>query len=99
MLKKLQKKKNEGLASFKNLPKSEKIYSHSSVFKDVKVGMRNIILEDDEIKNITVYDTSGLYSDPNYSHIYEEGLKKIRGNWLQNRKGIIKSSKTDLKYI
>jgi hypothetical protein len=61
--------------------------------------MRNIILEDDEIKNITVYDTSGLYSDPNYSHIYEEGLKKIRGNWLQNRKGIIKSSKTDLKYI
>ncbi|MEE2695119.1 MAG: phosphomethylpyrimidine synthase ThiC [Pseudomonadota bacterium] len=103
MLKKLSKKvlteENKGLSSFQNLPKSEKVYFCSKVFKDVKVGMRKITLEDNDIKNVTVYDTSGSYSDPDYTHVYEKGLKKIRNDWLQNRKGVIESSKVDLKYL
>ena len=49
MLKKIKNKNPELLSSddlqkFKNLPKSEKIYFHSKKFKDVKVGMRKILL-------------------------------------------------------
>ena len=92
MLKKLNKEKNknisDSLSKFKKLPKSKKVYFKSDRFKDVNVGMREITLEDQDIKNLIVYDTSGLYSDQNYSHSYERGLKSIRSCWLDNRQGI-----------
>ena len=92
MLKKLNKENNkkisESLSKFKKLPKSKKVYLKSDRFRDVKVGMREITLEDQNIKNLIVYDTSGFYSDHNYNHSYEKGLKSIRSGWLSNRKGI-----------
>ena len=56
--------------------------------------MREITLEDQDIKNLIVYDTSGFYSDHNYNHSYEKGLKSIRSSWLTNRKGINETPKT-----
>ncbi|MAY90599.1 MAG: hypothetical protein CMN00_05380, partial [Rickettsiales bacterium] len=49
------------------LPSSEKIYIKSKNFKSVNVGMRKINLEDKK-NSITVYDTSGSYTDSKYSH-------------------------------
>ena len=103
MLKKINKKKEEvsskEISRFNNLPKSKKIYSKGNIFKNVNVGMRQISLEDSEIKKIVVYDTSGAYTDDNYIHSYEDGLKKVRKKWLEARVGIEKAHKTKLKYL
>ena len=71
MLKKINKPQisqtnNKNLSDFKKLPKSKKVYIQSNTFKDVQVGMREISLEDKEIKDLIVYDTSGYYSDQGY---------------------------------
>ena len=103
MLKKLNKENNknisDSLSKFKKLPKSKKVYFKSDRFKDVNVGMREITLEDQDIKNLIVYDTSGFYSDQNYNHSYEKGLKSIRSGWLNNRNGIKETSKTKLRFL
>ena len=57
--------------------------------------MREISLDDNEIKSITTYDTSGLYTDPNYDHSYDNGLKEIRNLWLKRREGLITSKTTN----
>ena len=61
--------------------------------------MRKISLDDKDIKDLIVYDTSGPYSDKNYIHDYEKGLKKIRQDWIKDRNGIIKTDKTKLFYL
>ena len=98
MLKKLNKENkksiSKSLSNFKKLPKSKKVYFQSKRFKHVNVGMREITLEDQDIKNLIVYDTSGFYSDQNYNHNYERGLKSVRSKWLHNRKGIKETSKS-----
>ena len=103
MLKKLNKENkksiSESISNFKKLPKSKKIYFQSRRFKDVNVGMREITLEDNDIKNLIVYDTSGFYSDENYNHNYETGLKSVRSNWLNSRDGIEETSKIKLKFL
>ena len=61
--------------------------------------MREITLEDQDIKNLIVYDTSGSYSDQNYDHSYEKGLKSIRSGWLSKREGIKETPKTKLRFL
>ena len=98
MLKKVEK--NKELNSFKtSFPNSKKIYIKSNKFKDLKVGMREISLSDNEIKSLVVYDTSGSYSDPNIKHNYETGLNQVRHSWVSNRDGIVSSSKDELKFL
>ncbi len=102
MLKKVEKKslkKSENIPSYQNFPKSEKVYVEGKLFKDIKIGMRKISLEDKDFKSFTVYDTSGVYSDPNYKHNYDKGLPKIRERWINRRNDTIESKKTDLKYL
>ncbi len=62
----------------KSFPRSKKIYTKGKIFSSVNVGMREISLDDNEIKSITTYDTSGLYTDPKYEHNYDNGLQEIR---------------------
>ena len=45
--------------------------------------MREISLDDDKIKSLTTYDTSGLYTDPSYKHNHNQGLKNIRTSGLK----------------
>ena len=57
MLRKINKANNkksisDSLSTFKKLPKSKKVYFQSKKFKDVKVGMREITLEDKDILNL-----------------------------------------------
>ena len=104
MLKTINKKNIEindskSLSKFKHLPKSEKVYIHSQNNKSIKVGMRKISLEDNDIKSLIVYDTSGPYSEKNYVHDYEKGLFKVRKKWIDKRNGISRNNKMKLKYL
>jgi phosphomethylpyrimidine synthase len=70
------------------LPASKKIYVQSKRFDDVKVAMRDIKLaETSATKSFTVYDSSGVYSDPDFMDKVDvnKGLPKIRANWILER--------------
>ncbi len=72
-------------------PASEKIYVEGSR-PDIQVPMRKITLADTPAhfgaeKNgpLYVYDTSGVYTDPNVDIDLHEGLAPIRETWINER--------------
>jgi phosphomethylpyrimidine synthase len=72
-------------------PASEKIYIPGSR-ADIQVPMRQINLSDTPAhlgaeKNppIYVYDTSGVYTDPNVDVNLHKGLGSVRGKWIEER--------------
>lgn len=77
-------------------PGSRKIYANGKIH-DIKVGMREIILSDTLDSNgnreinepVTVYDTSGLYTDPDYSVDLDKGLPRLRESWIESRNDTI----------
>ncbi|WP_290430835.1 phosphomethylpyrimidine synthase ThiC [Paramuribaculum intestinale] len=78
-------------------PGSEKTYMHGEIHPDVKVGMRRVILtptvkvEPDGTKTVRenepvyVYDTSGVYTDPDVTTDINRGLPRIREQWNARR--------------
>lgn len=77
-------------------PNSEKIYVKGEIFPDIRVGMRRIKLYPTvKIENghrveypndpVTVYDTSGVYTDPDYTVDINLGLPRIREEWVIRR--------------
>jgi phosphomethylpyrimidine synthase len=66
------------------LPNSKKIYVKGSS-DDISVAMREIQIEDSKY-SISVYDTSGPYTDPNINVDVYKGLPKIRDPWINKRK-------------
>ena len=78
-------------ASVAPLPNSKKIYIEGSR-PDIQVPMREISLADTPTdmggeKNVpvTVYDTSGPYTDPSADIDVRKGLKPIRSAWIEER--------------
>ena len=65
------------------LPASKKIYVQSETMADVKVPMRQIDLTDGT--NVTVYDTSGVYTDTSVEIDVHQGLLDIRSKWIESR--------------
>ncbi len=73
-------------------PKSRKIYVRGEIY-DIHVPMREIRLSDDnqtsecakKIAPVTVYDTSGPYSDPEYTVNLEKGLPLLKDSWILDR--------------
>ena len=76
-------------------PNSEKIYVEGSLFP-IKVGMRKINLTPTvKMVNgkkkmspnapVVIYDTSGAYTDKNIKTDINEGLPRIREQWVQER--------------
>ncbi len=73
-------------------PASEKIYVQGSR-PDIQVPMRKINLSDTPVhfgaveKNgpLYVYDTSGVYTDPNVEVDLKKGLSAIRSAWIEER--------------
>ena len=60
--------------------------------------MRKISLEDKDFDSLTVYDTSGVYSDPKYKHDYDKGLPKLKRTGRSKEKMLLlKPLKTELK--
>ena len=92
MLKKVnqvhQKQKRKNSVFDSGFPRSKKVYIKGNIFKSINVGMREISLDDEEIKSIITYDTSGAYSDKDYIHNHKIGLKKVRSEWIKKRKGV-----------
>jgi len=71
-------------------PNSQKIYVEGSR-TDIQVPMREITLTDtigelaEKNDPIHVYDTSGVYTDPNVQIDLRKGLNNIRDQWIEER--------------
>ncbi len=65
------------------LPASQKIYVSSETMPDVKVPMRQISLTDGT--SVTVYDTSGPYTDPAIDIDVHKGIADVRSQWIEAR--------------
>lgn len=91
------------------LPASKKVYLTGSR-PDIQVPMREITLTDTPIKNrdgtesveknppFYVYDTSGVYTDPNVTIDLTKGLPKLRENWIAERGDTEKLAKLSSEY-
>ncbi len=62
---------------------SQKVYISGKQYPDIRVSMRQINLTNGE--KLLVYDTSGVYTDPNISIDVSKGIKPIRKEWIANR--------------
>lgn len=84
---------------------SEKIYVQGSR-KDIRVPMRRIKLsntvnDDGSVETnapVTVYDTSGVYTDPNHKVDIYKGLPKIREKWIEERSDTVVLEKLSSEY-
>ncbi|MDH1730381.1 phosphomethylpyrimidine synthase ThiC [Pseudomonas chengduensis] len=77
--------------SVQPFPRSQKVYVQGSR-PDIRVPMREISLDvtptdfGGEINApVTVYDTSGPYTDPNVSIDVRKGLADVRSAWIEDR--------------
>ncbi|WP_405252867.1 phosphomethylpyrimidine synthase ThiC [Dokdonia sp. Asnod3-C12] len=78
-------------------PNSKKIYVNGKIHPQIKVAMREIALSDtvDSMTKkktpnepVTVYDTSGPYTDPNKEINIHSGLERIRESWILERNNV-----------
>ncbi len=85
--------KQDGITR-KPFPNSKKIYVSGEIHPEIKVAMREISLTDtvDSITKertanepLTVYDTSGPYTDPDKEINILNGLKPLRDKWIMDR--------------
>ena len=70
---------------------SKKIYGKGNIH-DIEVGMREVQLTDTVIEGkrhsngtIRLYDTSGVYTDPDVKIDLKKGLPRLRDKWLSKR--------------
>ncbi|MDY6263315.1 MAG: phosphomethylpyrimidine synthase ThiC [Fibrobacter sp.] len=64
---------------------SRKVYVPGKIFPDIRVGMREILTEDPETPIVTVYDTSGPYSDVDAKLDVTKGIERFREPWIMER--------------
>ncbi|NIK73464.1 phosphomethylpyrimidine synthase [Thermonema lapsum] len=94
-MKKQQKRPNQLIITREPFPCSRKIYVEGKLHP-IKVAMREITLHDtvtkfngvekrEENPPITVYDTSGPYTDPNVEIDITKGLPRVREEWIRAR--------------
>ena len=68
------------------LPASHKTYISGEIHPEIKVPMRAITLTNGE--TVTVYDTSGPYTDPNIKIDVAQGIPTVRKDWIANRNDV-----------
>ncbi len=96
-MKKTERIPTEETISRTPFPSSKKIYVKGKLF-DIQVPMREISLapttskfsfaEAVENPPITVYDTSGPYTDPNIKIDVKKGLPRLRQSWILERNDV-----------
>lgn len=78
-------------------PNSQKIYVSGKLHPQIQVAMREIKLSDtiDSMSKkptpnepVTVYDTSGPYTDPNKAINIHDGIERIREQWILDRNNV-----------
>jgi len=85
----------ENTISRKPFPNSTKIYVPGELHP-IRVAMREISLSDTRLSNggieknppITLYDTSGPYTDPSIAIDIRKGLPRIREQWILDRNDV-----------
>jgi phosphomethylpyrimidine synthase len=83
---------SEKIISTTPFPKSKKVFVKGKL-NDVAVAMREIKTEDIYVNEkgekenfrITVYDTSGPYTDQNENIDVQKGIKPLRAEWINSR--------------
>lgn len=87
---------SEGVITKDAFPASQKVYVSGKLY-DIKVAMREISLEDTVHKltgvveknaPITVYDTSGPYTDPSINIDITKGINRLREQWILDREDV-----------
>jgi phosphomethylpyrimidine synthase len=79
----------------KQFPNSKKVYVEGKLHP-IKVGMREIQLSDTLNSNgsveqntpVTVYDTSGPFTDPQFTIDLSKGLPRLREQWILDRNDV-----------
>ncbi len=64
-------------------PASRKTHGSGVLHPDLRVPMREVLLTNGEA--VTLYDTSGPYSDPGVDIDVRRGLESVRGGWIEAR--------------
>ena len=68
------------------LPASQKVFGSGTIHPDIRVPMRRIALHPSAGEPpVTVYDSSGPYTDPAADIAIERGLPRLRGRWIAAR--------------
>ena len=93
-----------GSVKIDSYPASEKVYIQGSR-ADIQVPMRKITLSDTPVHFGTetngplyVYDTSGVYTDPNVEIDLQNGLASVRADWIEERNDTEQLSGPSSKY-
>ena len=79
-----------------NYPNSQKIYVAGKIYPSIRVAMRQIkqyptvtIVDgkrhEEPNEPVTVYDTSGMFTDQNYTVDINAGLPRMRDEWIEKR--------------
>ncbi|MDQ2770662.1 MAG: phosphomethylpyrimidine synthase ThiC [Bacteroidota bacterium] len=95
-MKKKDQAPQQTLVERQPLTGSRKIYVQGKLHPEIRVAMREIVLADTERKfdfgfpseqnaPVTVYDTSGPYTDPNIEIDLKKGLPRLRESWIRDR--------------
>lgn len=90
-------------------PDSEKVYMEGRIHPEIRVGMRKVNLTPTvSIENgkkvykenapVYVYDTSGIYSDPNAEIDLKKGLPRMREPWILKRGGVERLDEVSSEY-
>ncbi len=88
-----------------SFPSSKKIYVPGKLH-DIKVAMREISLAETKDRSgnvfnngtVTVYDTSGAYTDENVTIDLQKGLPKLREQWIKERGDVDELSQLSSDY-
>ncbi|MBC7748765.1 MAG: phosphomethylpyrimidine synthase ThiC [Methylotenera sp.] len=96
---------NEEKISRIPFPNSTKIYVDGTLHP-IKVAMREIALADTKMSNgrieknppVTVYDTSGPFTDPNIEIDLRKGLPRIREQWILDRNDVEELTEISSEY-
>ncbi|RKR13299.1 hydroxymethylpyrimidine synthase [Maribacter vaceletii] len=87
----------EGQITRNPFPNSKKIYVQGKIHPQIKVAMREISLSDTKDsmtgkltpnEPVTVYDTSGPYTDPSKDINVHNGIERIREQWILDREDV-----------
>jgi phosphomethylpyrimidine synthase len=95
-MKKKDQAPQQTLVERQPLTGSRKIYVPGKLYPNIRVAMREIALADTERKfdfgfpseqnpPVTVYDTSGPYTDPSVAIDLKKGLPRLRESWILER--------------
>ncbi|MCK5214467.1 MAG: phosphomethylpyrimidine synthase ThiC [Candidatus Omnitrophica bacterium] len=74
--------------SYQIFPGSKKIYRKGGIHSSVNVPFREVTLNDKETTRISLYDTSGPFTDPDCMIDITKGITAVREGWIKERADI-----------